>query len=113
MLSAGISSIWAIPSAHSCVARWKSYHNRHRADAARRLHTRRLELAEGLISRREKEFLSGFQKAALLTQRVSACPPSYTTARDYLKDVARLLRSSDDLVERGLVAGCLCAVGEI
>jgi hypothetical protein len=65
------------------------------------------------MGRPEKEFLSGFQKAALLTQRVSACPPSYTTARDYLKDVARLLRGSDDLVERGLVAGCLCAVGEI
>jgi len=65
------------------------------------------------MSRREKEFLIGFEKAALLTQRVAACPPSYTTARDYLKDVARLLGGSDDLVERGLVAGCLCAVGEV
>ena len=65
------------------------------------------------MSRREKEFLAGFEKAALLTQRILACPPSYTTAREYLNDVVRLLRGSDDLVERGLVVGCLCAVGEV
>jgi hypothetical protein len=65
------------------------------------------------MSRRERDFLTGFEKAALLTQRVAACPPSYTTARDYLKNVVQLLRGSEDLVERGLVVGCLCAVGEV
>jgi hypothetical protein len=67
---------------------------------------------EAAMSRREREFLTGFEKAALLTQCVSSCPPSYMTAREYVKDVAQLLRGSDDLMERGLVVGCLCAVGE-
>jgi len=64
------------------------------------------------MGHRERDFLTGFGKAALLAQRLSASPPRYTTARDYLKDVAQLLQGSDDLVQRGLMAGCLCAVGE-
>jgi hypothetical protein len=64
------------------------------------------------MSRRERDFLIGFQKAALLTRRVSECPPSYTTARDYMRDVARLLGGSDGLVEQGLVAGCRSAFGD-
>jgi hypothetical protein len=61
----------------------------------------------------EVDFLSGFEKAALLTQQVRTCPPSYTSAREYIRDVAQLLRGSDGLVERGLVIGCLSAVGEV
>jgi hypothetical protein len=65
------------------------------------------------MSPREVDFLSGFEKAALLTQQVRTCPPSYTSAREYIRDVAQLLRGSDGLVERGLVIGCLSAVGEV
>jgi hypothetical protein len=64
------------------------------------------------MSRREVDFLNGFEKAALLIQQVRTCPPSYTSARDYIRDVVELLRGSDGLVERGLVVGCLSAVGE-
>lgn len=65
------------------------------------------------MSRPEREFLTGFEKAAVLTQRMLASPPSYTTPQDYLKDVARLMLGGDDFVGRGLAVGCLCAVGEI
>ena len=41
----------------------------------------------------------------------TACPCILSWA-DYLKDVAQLLQGSDDLVQRGLMAGCLCEVGE-
>ena len=64
------------------------------------------------MGRSEKDFLLGFAKAATLTQRVLAAPPAHTTPRDYMKDVAHLLRSSDDLVERGIAVGCMAAVGE-
>ena len=67
---------------------------------------------EDAMSRPEREFLNGFQKAALLTQQVRAFPPSYTSPRDYVKDVARLMLGTDDFVGRGLAAGCLSAVGE-
>jgi hypothetical protein len=68
---------------------------------------------EDVMSPREVDFLSGFEKAALLTQQVRTCPPSYTSAREYIRDVAQVLRGSDGLVERGLVIGCLSAVGEV
>ena len=64
------------------------------------------------MSREEKDFLVGFEKAALLAQQILQKPPAYTTARDYLESVAHLHRDSDDLVCRGLVVGCLCAVGK-
>jgi hypothetical protein len=65
----------------------------------------------GLVSREEKEFLFGFEKAALLAQQILHSPPAYTTAREYLESVAHLHRDSDDLVCRGLVVGCLSALG--
>ena len=64
------------------------------------------------MSRDEKQFLVGFEKAALLAQQVLHSPPAYTTARDYLESVADLHRDSDDLVSRGLAVGCLCALGK-
>ena len=64
------------------------------------------------MGRSEKDFLLGFAKAATLTQRVLAAPPAHTSPRDYMKDVAHLLRSSDDLVERGIAVGCMAAIGE-
>ena len=67
---------------------------------------------EGRVSRDEKEFLFGFEKAALLAQQILQSPPAYTSARDYLESVAHLHRDSDSLVSRGLVVGCLCALGK-
>ena len=67
---------------------------------------------EGSVSREEKEFLVGFEKAALLAQQIMDSPPAYTSAREYLENVAHLHRDSDDLVCRGLVVGCLCALGK-
>ena len=64
------------------------------------------------MNRDEKEFLYGFEKAALLAQQILSSPPAYTTAREYLESVAHLHRDSDNLVSRGLVVGCLCAVGK-
>ena len=64
------------------------------------------------MNRDEKEFLIGFEKAALLAQQILNSPPAYTTAREYLESVAHLHRDSDDLVSRGLVVGCLSAVGK-
>lgn len=63
------------------------------------------------MDRAEKEFLMGFERAARLAQQVKERPPSYTTAEDYMKDVAQLHARSDDLVSRGLAVGCLAAVG--
>jgi len=63
------------------------------------------------MSRNEKEFLLGFEKAALLTQRILACPPAYTTPDEYMESVAHLHADSDDLVSRGLAVGCLSALG--
>jgi hypothetical protein len=64
------------------------------------------------MRREEREFLNGFEKAALLAQQVQASPPSYTSARDYLEDVARLHADANDLQRRGLAVGCLSAVGK-
>jgi hypothetical protein len=63
------------------------------------------------MSRSEHEFLDGFQRAAVLTRTVMAQPPSYTTAAEYLEDVAHLHADSDDLTRRGLAVGCLSALG--
>ena len=63
------------------------------------------------MRREEKEMLIGFARAAELTRRVLISPPSHTTAKEYLEDVARLLAHSDDYLSRGLVLGCLSALG--
>ncbi len=64
------------------------------------------------MERREKEFLTGFGRAAQLTRRVLSSPPAYTTREDYMRDVAHLHGDADDLVRRGLAVGCLSALGE-
>ncbi len=64
------------------------------------------------MSRSERDFLLGFQKAAILARRVLASPPTYTTASDYLESVAHLHGDSDDLISRGLAVGCLSAIGK-
>ena len=63
------------------------------------------------MSRNEKEFLLGFERAALLTQRILASPLAYTTPDEYMENVAHLHADSDDLVSRGLAVGCLSALG--
>lgn len=63
------------------------------------------------MSRNGHEFLAGFQQAAVLTRTVMAQPPSYTSAKEYLEDVAHLHADSDDLTRRGLAVGCLSALG--
>jgi hypothetical protein len=64
------------------------------------------------MDRRAKEFLFGFRRAAQLAQQIRACPPSHTSASEYLEDVAHLHATADDLVRRGLAVGCLCALGK-
>jgi hypothetical protein len=64
------------------------------------------------MDRREREFLSGFERAAILTRRILESPPSHTTARQYMEDVAHLMGDSDDLLRRGLAVGCLSALGK-
>jgi hypothetical protein len=64
------------------------------------------------MGRREKAFLTGFERAAVLTQRILANPPSHTSAEEYMRDVAHLHADSDDMVSRGLAVGCLSAVGK-
>jgi len=63
------------------------------------------------MGRDEKEFLSGFERAAVLTRDLIKTPPSHTSAREYMEDVAHLHADSQDLVARGLAVGCLSAVG--
>jgi len=65
------------------------------------------------MSRSEHEFLAGFGRAAVLTRTVIDSPPSYTTAAEYLEDVADLHADSDDLKRRGLAVGCLSALGRL
>ena len=62
------------------------------------------------MSRGEKDFLAGFEKAAVLTQQILAAPP-YTTGADYVANVAHLHADSEDLRSRGLAVGCLSALG--
>ena len=64
------------------------------------------------MGRRERAFLTGFERAAVLTQRILANPPSHTSPEEYMRDVAHLHADSDDLVSRGLAVGCLSAVGQ-
>ncbi len=64
------------------------------------------------MDRRAKEFLIGFERAALLTRRIREAPPSHTSPEDYLKDVADLNDDAEDLVRRGLAVGCRAALGE-
>jgi len=64
------------------------------------------------MGRREKDFLIGFERAAILTRRVLASPPTYMTAQAYVEDVVDLHADSEDLVSRGLVVGCLAALGK-
>jgi hypothetical protein len=64
------------------------------------------------MSPRDKEFLAGFARAALLTAAVLKSAPSQVTADAYLEAVARLLRDSQDLVGRGVAVGCLAALGK-
>ena len=42
------------------------------------------------MSRGEKDFLAGFEKAAVLTQQILAAPPAYTSGADYVANVAHL-----------------------
>jgi hypothetical protein len=69
-------------------------------------------MGEQVMGRREREFLNGFEQAAILTKRILATPPSYTTAEEYVADVVDLHADSEDLVSRGLVVGCLSALGK-
>jgi hypothetical protein len=64
------------------------------------------------MGRKEKEFLSGFERAAILTKRILASPPTYTSAEEYVEDVVDLHANSEDLISRGLVVGCLSALGK-
>lgn len=65
------------------------------------------------MSRSEKEFLKGFEKAALLILGILACPPSFTSREEYVESVAHLHADSDDLRSRGLAVGCLSALGKV
>lgn len=64
------------------------------------------------MERGARDFLIGFARAALLVQSLRACPPSYTSAVDYMKDVADLNADADDPMRRGLAVGCRAAVGK-
>ena len=63
------------------------------------------------MSRGEKDFLAGFEKAALLTQQIMAAPPAFTSREEYVASVAHLHADSEDLRSRGLAVGCLSALG--
>ena len=63
------------------------------------------------MGRKEKDFLIGFERAAILTKRVLDSPPTYMTPQAYVEDVVDLHADSEDLVSRGLVVGCLAAFG--
>jgi hypothetical protein len=64
------------------------------------------------MTRDERDFLSGFGLAATLTRRVLGQCPSYTTAAQYVEDVAHLHADADDFVRRGMAVGCLSALGK-
>ena len=63
------------------------------------------------MDRQTKEYLAGFQRAALLVQRILSAPPSYQSAQHYLEDVADLHLHAGDLQRRGIAVGCLSALG--
>jgi hypothetical protein len=64
------------------------------------------------MTRNEKQFLEGFGVAAMLTRCVMGEAPSYTTAEQYVEDVAHLHADSDDFLRRGIAVGCLSAIGK-
>jgi len=64
------------------------------------------------MSRDEKDFLMGFGLAATLTHRVQRQRPSYTTAEQYVEDVADLHADSPDYLRRGMAVGCRSALGK-
>jgi hypothetical protein len=64
------------------------------------------------MDRPERDFLKGFERAALLTRELRDHPPSHTSAEAYVEDVAQLHADSDDLMSRGLAVGCLAALGK-
>ncbi|HEY7409727.1 MAG TPA: hypothetical protein VII13_03235 [Vicinamibacteria bacterium] len=63
------------------------------------------------MDRRAREYLGGFERAALLVQRLLSGPPAYANAADYVRDVAALHDDAPDLFRRGLAVGCLSALG--
>ncbi len=63
------------------------------------------------MDRQMKEFLTGFERAALLVRRIISDPPSYGSAQGYLEYVADLHVDGEDLLRRGLAVGCLSALG--
>ncbi len=63
------------------------------------------------MDRQIKEYLAGFERAALLVRRVLSEPPRYQSAPSYLEYVARLHLDAEDLLRRGLAVGCLSALG--
>ena len=63
------------------------------------------------MSREEREFLKGFEKAAQLTREIQLCPPRFTTPAQYVEQVARLHCASESFEHRGVAVGCLSAVG--
>jgi hypothetical protein len=64
------------------------------------------------MTRSEKDFLFGFGLAATLTRQVMGQRPSYTTAEQYVEDVADLHADADDFIRRGMAVGCLSAIGK-
>jgi hypothetical protein len=63
------------------------------------------------MDRQIKEYLTGFERAALLVRRVLIDPPSYKSAQSYLEYVAHLHAGAEDLLRRGFAVGCLSALG--
>jgi hypothetical protein len=63
------------------------------------------------MDREAREYLRGFEQAALLVQRVLSDPPSYNNAESYVQDVADLHVRATDLLRRGIAVGCLSALG--
>jgi len=68
-------------------------------------------MQEAILERAEREFLAGFERAALLVQQVLTCPQAYASGDRYLADVAQLHGDAEDLTRRGLAVGCLAALG--
>jgi hypothetical protein len=64
------------------------------------------------MDRQIREYLRGFEQAAVLVRRVLSDPPSYKNAESYVEDVAADLhvRATDPL-RRGIAVGCLSALG--
>jgi hypothetical protein len=63
------------------------------------------------MEREEREFLAGFERAALLVRQVLSCPQSCVSGDRYLEGVAQLHGDAEDLTRRGLAVGCLAALG--